>query len=303
LLVRKRPDHRGLLAYAPGVPATGDYVLGTGDAEVERLGLQHRVWRETTLDCWHRAGVANGASVLDLGAGPGYAALDLAQLVGPTGRVTAVERSRRFLDILAARAEERGFVNLTTLEADLVVDPLPPGPFDFAWCRWVASFVPHPERLIAKLATVLRPGGVAIFHEYASYATWRMLPRHPPFERFVALIMESWRRAGGEPDVAIDLPSMLAAAGLSVIHTKPILSCVGPADDRWHWLAAFVESGLARLVELEMAAPDRAEDLLRWFRATERAGRALVLTPTVLEIFAVWPPPGVESAEGVRGAE
>jgi hypothetical protein len=115
--------------------------------------------------------------------------------------------------------------------------------------------------------------------------------------------MESWRRAGGEPDVAIDLPSMLAAAGLSVIHTKPILSCVGPADDRWRWLAAFVESGLARLVELEMAAPDRAEDLLRWFRATERAGRALVLTPTVLEIFAVWPPPGVESAEGVRGAE
>ncbi len=27
----------------------GDYVLGTHDAEIARLGLQHRVWRESML--------------------------------------------------------------------------------------------------------------------------------------------------------------------------------------------------------------------------------------------------------------
>ncbi|MEZ4307012.1 MAG: radical SAM protein [Polyangiaceae bacterium] len=46
------------------------------------------------------AGVREGARVLDLGAGTGYGTALLARLVGPTGRVVAVELDRR----LAARA-------------------------------------------------------------------------------------------------------------------------------------------------------------------------------------------------------
>ena len=41
-----------------------DYVLGTHREELERLGLQHRVWRPTVLDCWRRAGIER---LLDLG--------------------------------------------------------------------------------------------------------------------------------------------------------------------------------------------------------------------------------------------
>src|SRR5205085_5527349 len=64
-----------------------DYVLGTHDEELIRLGLQHRVWRPIVLDCWQRAGITIGKRVLDLGAGPGYAALDLAEIVGFSGEV------------------------------------------------------------------------------------------------------------------------------------------------------------------------------------------------------------------------
>jgi SAM-dependent methyltransferase len=269
--------------------ARGDYVLGTGDAEIERLGLQHRVWRPRTIDCWRRAGIGAGARVLDVGAGPGYATLDLADLVGPAGRVIAVERSPRFLAALDARRRELSVDNVVAVEADLALDPLPRGPFDFTWCRWVASFVADPERLVRHLAQTLCPGGIAIFHEYASYATWRVLPRHPPFEHFVALIMESWRRAGGEPDIALDLPSMLGAAGLTVREATPIVACVGPQDDHWRWLAAFVESGLARLVELEMAPAEWANELGEWFAAAERSGSTRMLTPMVLEVVAVKP--------------
>ena len=71
-----------------------DYVLGTNAEEISRLGLQHRVWRPRALDAWRRAGFRAGQVILDIGAGPGYAALDLAEIVGPTGKVIALERSR-----------------------------------------------------------------------------------------------------------------------------------------------------------------------------------------------------------------
>ena len=47
-----------------------DYVLGTEEEEIARLGLQHRVWRARMLDGWARAGLAPGMNVIDVGAGP-----------------------------------------------------------------------------------------------------------------------------------------------------------------------------------------------------------------------------------------
>ncbi len=81
-----------------GEKADSDYVLGTNDEELDRLGLQHRVWRPIVLECWRRAGITFGSRVIDVGAGPGYATVDLAELVGPTVEVFAIERSARFLE-------------------------------------------------------------------------------------------------------------------------------------------------------------------------------------------------------------
>ena len=85
-----------------------DYVLGTHDEEVARLGRQHDVWRPQVLDALRRAGVGPGQCVLDIGAGPDFATTDLAQIVGPRGRVIAFERSRRFIHVLKARAAALG---------------------------------------------------------------------------------------------------------------------------------------------------------------------------------------------------
>src|ERR1700731_3380551 len=129
-----------------------DYVLGTHDEELARLGLQHRVWRPAVLDCWQRAGITVGKRVLDLGAGPGYATVDLAEIVGPTGEVTAVERSRNFVQAMNETCRARGLANVKIHELDLMTDDLPAAAYDFTWSRWVAAFVSDPALLIKKIA-------------------------------------------------------------------------------------------------------------------------------------------------------
>src|SRR5688500_7198861 len=49
--------------------AERDYVLGTHDDEIYRLGYQHRVWRPRALDAWARAHIGDGCKVIDFGAG------------------------------------------------------------------------------------------------------------------------------------------------------------------------------------------------------------------------------------------
>ncbi|MEY2601799.1 MAG: hypothetical protein QOJ36_1118, partial [Verrucomicrobiota bacterium] len=153
-----------------------DYVLGTHDEELERLGVQHRAWRPVVLDCWEKAGVIDGSRVLDVGAGPGYATVDLAEIVGPTGHVVAVERSNNFVNAIKNAVGTRSLSNVEVHELDLMNDDLPGGPFDFTWCRWVLCFVSNPDLLIKKIASVMRKGGRAIFQEYGQYKTWRFFP-------------------------------------------------------------------------------------------------------------------------------
>lgn len=274
--------------YAPTQkPVEREYVLGTDDVEIARLGVQHELWVPRMLQCWDRAGVGEGMRVLDVGCGPGYATLDLGQRVGPTGEVVGIERSQRYITYGMQRCIARGTNHVHFVEQD-VLDPLP-GDFEATWCRWVGSFVKSPDTLAANIAGALAPGGVAMFHEYVNYANWRMAPRRPRLEEFVAHVMASWRDAGSEPDVALQLPSLLERHGLQITHLEPITWMLAPKDPAWRWLASFIETGPQRLKELGRVEDAWIAALHAELREAERTPGQRMMTPTVLEILAKKP--------------
>ena len=263
-----------------------DYVLGTHDEEIARLALQHRVWRPHASDAWKRAGFTVGQTLIDVGSGPGNATFDLAEIVGPRGRVVAVDRSRRFLDTLEATRRQRGLENIETLELDLDSSRLPTLNADGAWVRWVFAFVRNPRDLLARVRDSLRPGGMLVTHEYLDYTTWRSAPRLPEHEEFVEIVKKSWRQTGGEPDVGLDLPRWLAELEFETVSLKPILEVLSPSSYGWQWPKAFLASGLARLVDLGHITPERAAEMSRAFAASEAAPHTLMITPAVIEIIA-----------------
>ena len=234
-----------------------DYVLGTHDEEVARLGLQHRVWRPLATDCWRRAWITIGSRVVDVGAGPGYATVDLAEIVGASGEVLAVERSARFLEVAKQACAVRGLSQVRFRQVDLMEESLGQLNFDYTWCRWVASFVSSPEKLINNIAGALRPGGLAIFHEYSHYETFRFMPRRPAMEAFSEEVMKSWRAAGGEPNVALQFPSLFREAGLEVVEAHPRILTVSPRSYVWQWPASFIEINLVRHAHQEISRPAR----------------------------------------------
>jgi len=167
-----------------------------------------------------------------------------------------------------------------------MVDPLPVERQDAVWCRWVASFVSSPQTLVEKIAAALRPGGTAVFHEYADYATWRLAPRRAAMEEFVQRVIDAWRASGGEPDVAPSLLKHLTHHGFTIRHAAPIIFCARPQDYVWKWPAAFLESGLNRLLELKRVDAAWVESVRREFRVAEADPNTLMLTPMVLELIA-----------------
>ena len=259
-----------------------DYVLGTHQEELKRLGVQHRAWQPVVLECWANAGIKSGSRVLDVGAGPGYATVDLAEIVGSSGRVVAVERSHNFVTAI----QERQLSNVDVHELDLMTDDLPKGPFDFSWCRWVLCFVSTPELVIEKLAGVIRKGGRAIFHEYGHYTTWKFFPQRASLQEFRRHVIASWQETGGEPDTGLPLPSWLTSNGFAVRSVVPRIFCLQPGDYMWQWPSQFIHVHLLRLLELGKIDNAFAEQVRRDLAAAENEQPSFMLTPLVLEIVA-----------------
>jgi len=232
--------------------ADRDYILGTHDEEVARLRLQHTVWRPRALDAWRRAGFTIGQTIVDIGSGPGYASVDLADIAL---RVIALDRSARFLDILRSQNNPR----IEAHEVDLDRDPLPVRGADGAWARWVFAFVQKPRELLARVRDTLRPRGMIVIHEYIDYRSWRVSPQSDEHDEFVAAVMRSWRASGGEPDIGRDLPRWLEELDFEIKSMQPIVDVIRPTDFTWQWPIAFMRSGLRRLLDLGEISAERAE--------------------------------------------
>lgn len=262
------------------------YVIGTHDAEIERLGLQHRVWRPCVLDFWRLAGLTEGMTVIDAGAGPGYAAADLSEIVGPNGHVVAVERSHRFVSALKSRATTQELSNIEAVESDLLDYDWPK---DFAariWCRWVLAFVTDPAKVLRGMVQALKPGGALMLHEYYDYASWHLAPRSPEFEAYVAKVIASWRATGGEPDIGLALPRLLSDLGLEVELVRPVVFAAHPDDFVWQWPTTFARSNAYVMAEngvIPRAEAERIDTILAQYEADPAA---MVITPGVLQIVA-----------------
>ncbi len=263
-----------------------DYILGTNNEESKRLGLQHNVWKPYVLDCWQRAGITTGHKVVDIGAGPGFATIDLAEMVGETGEIYSIERSVNFTKSIMKLSSVRNHYNIKVFELDLIKDDLPEFKADFTWCRWVACFVSDPPKLIQKIGNMLNKGGVSIFFEYSDYSTWRLAPQNIAVESFVTEVMKSWRDTGGEPDIALILPTLLINSGFRISSVKPHIFCVRPNEFIWQWPSSFIETNLNRLLELGKVTVEWTMNVRNELKKAENNPNTYMITPMVLEIIA-----------------
>jgi len=265
-----------------------EYVLGTGADELERLGLQHRLWSDAAHEAWKLAGVAPGKRVLDVGCGPGYASYDLAQFVQSNGRVIGVDESQNFVRFVNAQAAARG---LTQLEAR-VGDAQALGAalkgeknFDLAYARWVLCFTPNPAAVVAGVADALAPGGRFVVHDYFNYEAMTLAPIRESFKTVVAATARSWRAHGGDPDIVGRLPKLMREAGLRVDRIEVRQRMARPGESMWSWVASWWRIYTPKLVAMGELTAEQERRFHADFASVD-AHDDFVVLPTVFEVIA-----------------
>ncbi|MHB1854120.1 MAG: class I SAM-dependent methyltransferase [Acidimicrobiales bacterium] len=188
------------------------------------LGLRNDVYRRPLATALERLGLGADWKCADVGAGGGDVTVALAEMVGGTGRIYAVDNdpaSRDAVAAAAARGSLAQVIAITQAAEDLTL----PEPVDLAFCRFLLMHVIDPVTVLRRMARAVRPGGWVVAQE-AITSAGRV--------DGAAFSMPGARH----PDVGALLPALFRRAGLDLVDAwaeAPAGAGLGP-------VAAYLES-------------------------------------------------------------
>jgi ubiquinone/menaquinone biosynthesis C-methylase UbiE len=158
-----------------------------------------------------------GERVLDIGVGPGFLAAEMAEEVGPGGRVAGVDPSESML-ALARRRD----APLELVPGDALALPFPDDTFDAAVATQVYEYVTDMPAALAEARRVLRAGGRLLILD----TDWDSIVWHSSDRERMQRVLLKWNDHLADPYLPRRLPRLLRDAGFDLADAAviPILN-------------------------------------------------------------------------------
>jgi ubiquinone/menaquinone biosynthesis C-methylase UbiE len=190
------------------------------DAEVT-----HSYVSEVTDWIRQLAGDSPPRRILDLGSGTGTGAFALLERFDQAN-VIALDVSAEMLDRLSSKARALGVADrIRTVQADLDTAWPAIETVDLVWASRSLHHMADPDRVLAEVFATLRPGGLLVVAEIASFP--RFLPDdlglgRPGLEERCHAVLAEWQ-AAELPHLGSDWGPRLSRAGFTIEAERPFV--------------------------------------------------------------------------------
>lgn len=139
------------------------YLLSTGESDYERLSILSKLYNPLALYFLTDSGLKPGMTVLEIGCGSGHMACDIARLVGPKGKVIAIDSSEKQIELAKKTAKDFGVDNIDFHACDVFdLDRLGVS-YDATYGRWVIEFSQQPAKALEVMYKHLKSGGILCY--------------------------------------------------------------------------------------------------------------------------------------------
>jgi SAM-dependent methyltransferase len=216
------------------------YFLGHSLAEQERLQRQALELAPESNQLFDGIGVGAGCRAVEVGCGPLGCLEILSQRVGPKGSVVGVEMSADAVALARHYLAEHKIENVEVRQGDGKDTGLPRESFDLATARIVLVNIPEPERIVAEMTALVKPGGVVARHEVDWITT--VDPPLAAFDRLRGVFVDYSNANGMDPFIGRRVPRMLRAAGLVDTEVNPIVYVYPMGHPRRTFMLHFAEN-------------------------------------------------------------
>ena len=154
-----------------------------------------------------------GDRVLDVGCGPGFYCLEIAEETGPDGQVVGIDAAEPMLDLARRRCET--YPNVTFKQGDALSLPVDGETFDRALCVQVLEYVEPATAALSEINRALRPGGRVVIWDI----DWGTAVWHSTDPALTDQIMEAWDHHLVHRSLPRTLAPRLRAAGFEEVES------------------------------------------------------------------------------------
>ena len=121
--------------------------------------------------------VHKGDTAIDIGPGMGYFSIPMAELVGPSGHVTAIDIQPKMLSALMGRAHKKGIsdrikTHLASPESIGIHEKA-----DFLLAFWMVHEVPDQQRFLSEIRNIMKPDGLFLMVEPVMHVSMKSFSR------------------------------------------------------------------------------------------------------------------------------
>jgi len=178
---------------------SSNYLLAGQVSELERLKLQSQVWEPTGRRLLDEIGEGRGYRAVDIGCGVmGWLRL-LSEWVGPAGEVVGTDIDDAMLAAAKDFVGEHNLGNVVLRNDDLFATTLQPASYDLVHSRYEITPLGRAADQMTTYLGLARRGGVVVLED-PDVASWHFNPPAPALEELIELIVEAFRRTGGDWD-------------------------------------------------------------------------------------------------------
>ncbi len=108
---------------------------------------------------------APGERLLEVGPGPGYYTIEVAQSLEPGGQLDLLDIQPEMLEQVKSKVEAEGVTNVVASVGDAQKLPFEDNSFDGAFLVTVLGEIPDQDAALRELSRVIRPGGRVVLGE------------------------------------------------------------------------------------------------------------------------------------------
>jgi len=253
------------------------YVMGRTSEEYQRLRKQALLLEANTRSVLEKVGVSEGMSCLDVGCGPCEVMRLMAEMVGPSGKVTGLDvdgkLGRESIAILTGKGHEQ----CSFVEGDLYSEPLgKDSSFDIVFSRLVLVHLDDQLRGLQQMFSWVKPGGCLIVQDY-HFDSIDVYPPYRPAAELKRVFLAVCLKAGRETQMGLKLPAAFIEAGIGAPDGTDVAGFLLPMPTCAPMFAAVYRSILPKALEFGITTKEASDS---FFAEIERAPA---------DSYAMWP--------------
>lgn len=181
--------------------------------EIVRLRMIEELFDPATVGHLQQTGIRPGWCCLELGAGGGSIMKWMGDVVGEGGRVLGIDRDTTYVRALSDSPFQ-------VIEGDFLEVPLDTE-FDLAHCRYVLIHNRAGDDMLAKLCSIVKPGGALVVEEPDFLSAKALnVPHDDAQQRVNNAICRLFEDMSLDPAYGLTLPEKISAAGLRIVEVN-----------------------------------------------------------------------------------